>query len=100
MLYKKVTDFPLMHPGGLFEGTHLHDYYLDMVEKRKDKRLVPGDCFGYYGASGWWYLYDHTNAILMSRLRRDMEKDKIELDNYRNTNTPFEVVKRIYESEN
>jgi hypothetical protein len=92
----KVHKFPLMHPMGFMSGTHLHDYDLEMIEKRSDKKLVIGDCFGYYGASGWWYLFDNENVIKMNNRRVDMEKDKIELDMYRSKGTPFEELRKIY----
>jgi hypothetical protein len=84
-----------MYPGSLF-GTHLHDYNGAMIEKRPNKSLVPGDCFGYYGARGWWYMYDaKTNIITMYNLR----EDKILLDNFRITNVPYEKVKEMFDDD-
>ena len=92
----KIHKFPLMHPMGLLSGTHLHDYNLKMIEDRPSKKLIIGDCFGYYGCSGWWYLFDNENVIKMNNKRSDMEKDKIDLDNYRVEGTTFEEIIKIY----
>lgn len=56
----------------LLTGTHLHDYNLKKIVDRKESKLISGDCFGYFGASGWWYLYDDKNVIRMTNTREGM----------------------------
>lgn len=102
----KVNKFPKFHPMGSLVGTHLHDYNLDVVKNRgknktdldelKEDHLMVGDCFGYFGVSGWWYLYDNENVIQMHDKRVDMEKDKKELDEYRRQGVPFKKIIEIY----
>ncbi|CCV01947.1 hypothetical protein IIV22A_103R [Invertebrate iridescent virus 22] len=75
----KVNKFPERHPMGNIIGTYLHDYNLNAIKNRgENNHLIIDDCFGYIGASGWWYLYDKENVIQMHNERVDMEKDKKE----------------------
>ncbi|ADO00384.1 hypothetical protein WIV_gp041 [Wiseana iridescent virus] len=93
----KVNKFPEFHPMGNLSGTHLHDYDLNVVKDREgNNQLIIGDCFGYFGASGWWYLYNNDDVIQMHDKRVDMEEDKKELDEYRRQGVPFKKIIEIY----
>lgn len=87
-----------MHPGGPLEGTHLHDYEGEMIEKRPNKSLVPGDCYGYCGSNDWWYLYDDKNNVLKMS-NNYLREEKIILDNCRNAIISFEEVAKLFSNE-
>lgn len=83
-----------MFPSRLDYNKRLHDYNLNEIEKRNDRRLFIGECFGYFGDSRWFYLYDKENVIQMRDLRIEMEEDKYILDNYRALGLTIQEVKK------
>lgn len=66
-------------------GHDLHDFYLNTVrnpllnETRNfieiRRKVKPGDVIGYFGYSGWWYVYNYTYCIRFRNWRDEMEED-------------------------
>ena len=71
----KVADFP----------DNYHDLDFNIVKNRKNNNhLIPGDCFGYFGSSVRYYLYDDENVIKIHD-----KNDVKELEDYRRHDMPF-----------
>lgn len=78
---EKRSWFTNICPYGMLSGTHLHDINLEMIFNPmyqsipNKKPMEIGDVIGYYGCSGWWYVYDEYYCIRLGNDRKQMEKD-------------------------
>jgi hypothetical protein len=53
-------------------GTSLHDQNLKSTDRWSVRE---GDVVGYFGAHGWFYVYDKATCIRVDNQREQMEKD-------------------------
>lgn len=68
---EKLSWFSDMCPLGPISGTYLHDEQLEMIHNPfaknghvcEGRNIRSGDLIGYYGMSGWWFVFDQMTCL-------------------------------------